>query len=278
MVKLDCLRILTPPFQSQPWWPTPLVLKQPVSSLDATLQAPESCPEHQMHKQDSAHAWAHGDGTSNVRTYEAPSLPLSAAARQVPYSVCMYSAHAALAVPNGGHPSPSSVLQRLCSGSGSGSGGVRAPCHTCTVSTVQTRTVSVSAPHLLHNFFHIISWPSSHKFSGGASTDAGVALALLHPSQGTSILVLPSCPLLLQTHRYLVAGTRPSPLPSIAPHHTMSTPLTLSVALQHPRRVHMHPVALASSLHCLSSTSPTFSFYHFALLSRHREDSCQLFL
>lgn len=39
----------------------------------------------------------------------------------------------------------------------------------------------------------------------------------------------------------------------------------------------MHPVALASSLHCLSSTSPTFSFYHFALLSRHREDSCQLF-
>ncbi|KAM6487722.1 hypothetical protein HDV62DRAFT_159705 [Trichoderma sp. SZMC 28011] len=73
-----------------------------------------------MHKQDSAHAWAHGDGTSNVRTYEAPSLPLSAAARQVPYSVCMYSAHAALAVPNGGHPSPSSVLQRLCSGSGSG--------------------------------------------------------------------------------------------------------------------------------------------------------------
>ncbi|KAF3071950.1 hypothetical protein CFAM422_005896 [Trichoderma lentiforme] len=76
VVKLDCLRILTPPFQSQPWWPTPLVLKQPVSSLDATLQAPESCPEHQMHKQDSAHAWAHGDGTSNVRTYEAPSLPL----------------------------------------------------------------------------------------------------------------------------------------------------------------------------------------------------------
>lgn len=60
---------------------------------------------------------------------------------------------------------------------------MRAPCHTCTVSTVQTRTVSVSAPHLLHNFFHIISWPSSHKFSGGASTDAGVALALLHQAK-----------------------------------------------------------------------------------------------
>ncbi|KAH0525077.1 hypothetical protein TsFJ059_007491 [Trichoderma semiorbis] len=178
VVKLDCLRILTPPFQSQPWWPTPPVLKQPVSSLDATLQAPESCPEHQMHKQDSAHAWAHGYGTSNVRTYEAPSLPLRS--------------------------SQAGTVQRLY---------VQRPCSASRAKRRSSLAVlSFAAAVLRLRLRQAQGVCAHHAIPAPTSTSP--------PSQGT--LVPPSCQLLLQTHQYLVACTRPPHFPPL--HHTTPCP------------------------------------------------------